>query len=143
MLFENTLWATADDVQTRGFRDWLTAHTSFMKPLHRYRGSLRVDPRELRLAGEDKRNDDRRVTVAIPLDAIRDVAMGFDAVFGRMEDRQIGLFDFKPLRVVYRSPETGADETIYLFARFHHAGIGWRASDNREVLALLQGRAAS
>ena len=42
MKWENTLMAYEKDIKSRGFWDGVKAHTSFMKPLHRYEGFLEV-----------------------------------------------------------------------------------------------------
>jgi len=58
MKWENTLMAYKEDIKNRDFWDWVKAHTSFMKPLHRYEG---VD--------------------------ITDIHFGFDDVFTGWEER--------------------------------------------------------
>ena len=42
MKWENTLMAYEEDIKNRSFWDWIKAHTSFMKPLHRYKGGFRT-----------------------------------------------------------------------------------------------------
>ena len=42
MKWENTLMAYEEDIKSRSFWDWIKAHTSFMKPLHRYKRDLRT-----------------------------------------------------------------------------------------------------
>jgi len=42
MKWENTLMAYEEDIKSRSFWDWIKAHTSFMKPLHRYKGGFRT-----------------------------------------------------------------------------------------------------
>lgn len=43
MKLENTLMAYKENIESRGFWDWIKAHTSFMKPLHRYQGVLELN----------------------------------------------------------------------------------------------------
>ena len=117
---------------------WLKGHTSFMKPVHRYEGTLWWEQQSLLFSGWDKKQR-QRIDFRISRDTITDVAIGFDQHFGRMLDRQLGLFGFKPLIVRYRS--RGKVTGAYLFARFSHGRIGIRrAKDNQRWLAFLQER---
>jgi hypothetical protein len=127
--WENALLAYADDIRARTWLDWLTAHTSFMKPLHRYRGSLELRDSALRFHGEDRKQR-RPFQLVVPLSAIRGLRLGFDEVFRRSEDRQLGLFGFEPLKITYEDGD--GPRTLYVFAHFHHR-LGVRASDNREL----------
>ena len=136
MLWENTLLAYADDIRARTWVDWLKAHTSFMKPLHRYRGSLELRDPALRFHGEDLK-EGRHFQLVVPLSAIRGLHLGFDDVFRRTEDRQLGLFGFQPLRITHE--DANELRTLYIFAHFHHR-LGVRASDNRELYRELVSR---
>jgi hypothetical protein len=131
--WENTLLAYADDIRARTWVDWLTAHTSFMKPLHRYRESLELRDSALRFHGED-RKEGRPFQLVVPLSTIRGLRLGFDDIFRRTEDRQLGLFGFQPLRITYE--DATVSRTLYVFAHFHHK-LGVRASDNRELYRAL------
>ena len=42
MKWGNTLMAYEEDIKSRSFWDWIKAHTSFMKPLHRYKRDFRT-----------------------------------------------------------------------------------------------------
>ncbi len=55
MKWENTLMAYEEDIKSRGFWDWVKAHTStsFMKPLHRYEGFLELNEGKITFTGKD------------------------------------------------------------------------------------------
>ena len=55
--WENTLMAYEEDIKSRGFRDWIKAHTSFMRPLHRYKGVLELDEQKMIFTGKDVKVD--------------------------------------------------------------------------------------
>ncbi len=40
---ENTLLAFDEDIKQRSWVDWLKAHTSGFKPLHRYEGTFKLN----------------------------------------------------------------------------------------------------
>ncbi|KXB07280.1 hypothetical protein AKJ51_01595 [candidate division MSBL1 archaeon SCGC-AAA382A20] len=131
MKWENTLFAFEKDIESRGFWDWMRAHTSWMKPLHRYEGLLEITEDKLLLVGEDK--EEGEIELEIPVDRIDDVQFGFDETFSRGEDRQLGLFGFAPLRIRYESEE--GEKKLYLFADFGRFPI--RNCDNERVLEKL------
>ncbi len=54
------------DVRTRSWKEWLLAHTSFSKPLHRYEGELSLLNDKLYFEGLDKRakeNDEVEIII--------------------------------------------------------------------------------
>lgn len=128
MKWENSMMAYEEDIEERGFLDWLKAHTSFMKPLHRYAGTLELTDEKLKFTGkDDKEGGD--FSLEVDTGNIISSHYGFDDVFSWWEDRAFPWN--KPLRVRYRSNDE--EETIYLFANFHHKYYGLRTSDNKEV----------
>lgn len=50
-----TLWAFEEDILSRSWLDWITAHISLGMPLHRYEGQLNVLPDKLNFVGIDKK----------------------------------------------------------------------------------------
>jgi len=132
MKWENTLMAYEEDIKSRSFWDWIKAHTSFMKPLHRYKGVLEIDEQKTTFIGRDVKVD-KDFNLEIATGDITDIHFGFDDVFTGWEDRAAPWN--KPLRVRYESKE--GEKTIYLFANFHHK-YGFRASDNKEVYEKLE-----
>jgi len=125
--------AYEEDIKRRGFIDWLKAHTTGFKPLHRYEGVLELNDNELIFSGKDVK-EDKEFKLKIPLKNITDIYYGFDNVFKGREERAWPWN--KPLRIRYKS-EDGKEETIYLFAHFHHKR-GIRTSDNKEVYEKLK-----
>jgi len=130
MKWENTLMAYKEDIKNRGFWDWLKAHTSFMKPLHRYKGTIELEKERMIFNGRDAK-EDKNFVLEIPIKDVTDIYLGCDRVFRRREDRQTGIRGFVPLRITYKSQE--GEEVMYLFASFHHSKYGWRTSDNKEA----------
>ncbi|KXA93995.1 hypothetical protein AKJ66_00070 [candidate division MSBL1 archaeon SCGC-AAA259E22] len=128
MKWDDTLAAFEKDVESRDFWDWMRAHTSWMKPLHRYEGTLELKGDKLIFFGEDAK-EDGRIDLEIPLENIENVHLGFDETFRRREDRQIGLFGFAPLRIDYLTE--GEEKKLYLFADFGRFPI--RNAENGEV----------
>jgi len=55
--YADSLLAFKADIEHKGLIDWLAAHTSFMQPLHRYTGTLVVDPESVSFSGEDEKTD--------------------------------------------------------------------------------------
>ena len=66
------IWLFEEDVKTRSWLDWLTAHTSFLLSLHRYRGRLIITDDHLELQGRDKRT--REEVMLQPLRLTYDVS---------------------------------------------------------------------
>ncbi len=132
MKYKNSLLAFEEDIKNRSFLDWLKAHTSGFKPLHRYEGELKVNREEISFKGRDvKRDSDFQLKIS--LRQIADVHYGFDQVFKGREERAWPWN--KPLRTTYRNGRRR--RKIYLFARFHHRK-GIRSSDNRLVYEKLR-----
>lgn len=52
MKWKNTLMAYEEDIKSRDFWDWVKAHTSFMKPLHRYEGFLDLNEGKITFTGK-------------------------------------------------------------------------------------------
>ena len=129
--YENSLLAYDEDIKNRSFREWLVAHTSFLKPLHRYKGILKVDEEALVFDGKNK-NGYIDFNVTILMDNITDVFLGYDEVFRRREDRSMGLRGFEPLRIRFETK--GGEKTIYVFAGFHWT----RTSHNRDLYEQLE-----
>ncbi len=129
--YENTLLAYEEDIKNRTFREWIVAHTSFLKPLYRYQGTLRVDEEALVFDGKNK-NGYIDFNMTILVKDITDVFFGYDDVFRRREDRSLGLGNFKPLRIRFENKR--GEQTFYVFAKFH-----WiRTSQNQDLYDVLE-----
>lgn len=86
MKWDNSLMASEEDIKNRSFIDWIKAHTSFMKPLHRYEGIFEVNDDTIEFLGEDV-NEKKDYTFRIKTADIEDVKYGYDDVFTGWEDR--------------------------------------------------------
>lgn len=137
MRWKNTLMAYEEDIKDRSFWDWMKAHTSGFKPLHRYEGVVELNKDEIFFDGTDlKKGENFRLK--IPIKNITDVYFGWDKVFTGFQPSRAGdrVYPWnKPLRIRYKSDQE--ERTIYLFVRFHHK-YGIRASDNKKVYEKLK-----
>ncbi|MDP9042799.1 MAG: hypothetical protein M3N30_12525 [Bacteroidota bacterium] len=127
MVFEHSLLAFKQDIEHRGLLDWLEVHTSFMRPLHRYYGTLEVNHESLLFSGTDERVGSSYVLV-IKLSKINCIHLGYDSTFMRIEDRSLGIFHFVPLRIDFMME--GKEESIYVFPNY--SGL-IRHSDNQKL----------
>jgi hypothetical protein len=132
--YADSLLAFKADIEHKGLIDWLAAHTSFMRPLHRYVGTLEVDPDSVSFSGEDEK-EGTRFNLTIPKADITGLHLGFDSIFKRIDDRALGLFQFVPLRIDFT--QNKRDESLYIFANYSRL---LRQSDNRQVYEELGGK---
>jgi hypothetical protein len=132
--YADSLLAFKADIEHKGLIDWLEAHTSFMRPLHRYVGTLVVDPESVSFSGEDEKTGSR-FSLKIPRTDITSLHLGFDSVFKRIDDRALGIFHFVPLRIDFT--QNKRDESIYIFANYSRL---LRQSDNDQVYEELGGK---
>lgn len=128
---DKALLAHEEDIKERGLLDWLRAHTSWMKPLHRYEGELTLEEDRLIFEGEDTK-EDRHYKKEIRKEDVTEVYHGFDDSFRRREDRSIGI-RFKPLRVNYK--ENDKERTMYFVTDFSRLT---RGSNNKEWYEALR-----
>ena len=113
-----------------GIRQWFFGHTSFMKPIHRYRGEIVWVNDSLVFQGWDlkERTDYQEI---VRLSDITQVSIDFDRHFRQSMDRQLGIAGFRPLSVCYRVDD--GDQIAYIFARFGYLWWGARtARDNQD-----------
>lgn len=132
--YADSLLAFKADIEHKGLIEWLEAHTSFMRPLYRYAGTLVVDSNSLSFSGEDKK-DGSSFSLTIPRSDITRLYLGFDSVFKRIDDRALGIFHFVPLRIDFT--QNKRDESIYVFANYSRL---LRQSDNDQVYHELGGK---
>ena len=132
MRWENTLLAFEEDIKERSFIDWVEAHTTGFKPLHRYEGVFEITSDSIIFDGVDKKSGER-LHLEIPFSDILDVFYGFDEVFKGREERAWPWN--KPLRITFRSGDE--IKRIYLFVNFHYE-TAIRTSDNKEVYDKLR-----
>ena len=127
MVFEHSLLAFKQDIEHRGLLDWLEAHTSFMRPLHRYYGTLEINCENLLFSGTDEKTGNS-FDLMIKIPEITGIHLGYDHTFMRIEDRSLGLFHFVPLRIDFTM--NGKEESIYVFANYFSQ---IRNSDNKKL----------
>lgn len=127
------IWLFEEDVKTRSWLDWLAAHTSFLLPLHRYRGRLIITDDHMELQGRDKRTKEE-VMLYISKQSIEQVHLGFDEVFSVSETRGMGI-GWQPLRLTY--DVSGESRVLYLIANYR-----MEQSDNAALFDFLQTWAA-
>lgn len=131
MTFEtNTLWAFEEDVLSRSWGDWMQAHTSFLKPLHRYEGQMNVLPDRLTFSGKDKRTGDD-IFFTIQKSQITQLYLGFDESYNSMETRGPGLL-WLPLRVTFF--QNGKEEKLYIITNYRFFGL----TDNNDFFKYLK-----
>lgn len=118
-----TLMAFSGDIRKRSFFDWLKAHTSFMKPLHRYDGVFTLERDRMFFNGRDVKTD-KDFSIDISKNDVTDVNLGFDEIFKRSEDRGMGI-GFVPLRIGFK--RNGKEDAIYLITEFNRTK---RTSEN-------------
>jgi hypothetical protein len=121
----NALMAFEDDIRKRGVVDWLIAHTSFAKPLHRYEGVITLLNDRILFEGKDMKAK-QRYAIAIRREEVEEIAYGFDDIFRRGEDRALGI-SFQPLRIRIR--RNGTISTAYLIMEYRRV---LRTSNNGE-----------
>jgi hypothetical protein len=131
MIFETTtLWSFEEDILTRSWGDWMQAHTSFLKPLHRYEGQMNVLPDKLTFSGKDKRTGED-IFLTIQKYQIEQIYLGFDETYNAMETRDFGL-KWLPLRVTFL--QNGKEEKLYIITNYRL--FGW--SDNQDYFEYLK-----
>jgi hypothetical protein len=123
------LWAFEEDILSRSWLEWLTAHTSFLKPLHRYEGVLTIHANALQLTGKDKRTKDE-FYLEIYKYEIGQLYLGFDETFNMSETRGFGL-TWLPLRLTFAKDE----QIIKLYLIINYT---FGQTDNKECFEFLK-----
>lgn len=123
------LWAFEEDIVNRTWLDWLSAHYSFGKPLHRYEGQITINAGSIELNGFDKKTKEP-FELIIYKPELEQVYHGFDEVFKLSEARGMGL-TFLPLRLAF----TKDDKThrLYLIINYRFC-----KTDNAEYFEFLK-----
>jgi hypothetical protein len=130
MKFETTtLWAFEEDILKRSWLEWLEAHTSFLKPLHRYEGQLTILPDKLNLKGIDKRTEEE-ISLDIYRYQIGQLYLGFDKSYNALESRGLGL-TWLPLRMTFT--QNRVEKKLYLITNYK---FGW--SDTKDYFEYLK-----
>lgn len=128
------LWIFKEEIDQKDFGDWFAAHTSFMLPIHSYRGEVHLFDDALVLYGTHAKTSETEVA-AVPFQDIRSVYVGFDEAYKRRETR--GGFNHEaPLRIEYK--QGGAVKTIYVFMEFNRITRSNKNQEWRETLQRMQ-----
>lgn len=126
-----SLWIFKEEIGQKDFTDWFAAHTSFMLPVHRYKGQLHMFDDALVFHGKNAKTGEVNV-VSIPFPCIKDVYLGFDTAYRRRETRG-GFENEAPLRIDYK--DGSSFKTVYAFIDFSRIS---RANKNQDWFSTLQ-----
>jgi hypothetical protein len=110
----NAVWAFEQDIKSRTLLDWIIAHTSFMKPLHRFEGQMTVHADRLQFHGKDRRRNEE-VDFQLFKHQIDQFYLGFDETFSAFETRGLGL-GWQPLRINFS--QQGQENKLYLIVNY-------------------------
>jgi Arc/MetJ-type ribon-helix-helix transcriptional regulator len=125
------LWIFSEEIGQKDFLDWFSAHTSFMLPIHHYRGELRVFDDALVFYGKNTKTDKTEIS-AVSFQNIKSVYLGFDGTYKRRET--LGGFDHEaPLRIEYK--DNNSTKTVYAFIEFDRIT---RSNKNQEWFEALK-----
>jgi Arc/MetJ-type ribon-helix-helix transcriptional regulator len=125
------LWIFKEGIEQKDFADWFAAHTSFMLPIHSYKGEVHLFDDALVFYGTHTKTNETEV-VAVPFQDIRSVYVGFDGAYRRRETR--GGFDHEaPLRIEYK--DGNMVKAVYVFMEFNRIT---RSNKNQEWFETLQ-----
>ena len=123
------LWTFEEDILNRSWQDWLVAHLSFGKPLHRYEGMLTLYTNTLALIGQDEKTKEE-FSLEIYKREIEQLYLGFDETFNVSETRGLGL-TWLPLRLMFT--KNGQTKKIYLIINY-----SFGKTDNKEYFEFLK-----
>lgn len=123
------LWSFEEDILNRSWRDWLVAHLSLGKPLHRYEGMLTLYTNTIELIGQDIKTTEEFSLVLFKQE-IEQLYLGFDKAFNASESRSLGL-SWLPLRLAFM--KNGIDQKLYLIINY-----SFGKTDNKEYFEFLK-----
>jgi len=136
---EHALMMYGNEVKSQAAKDWGSAHTSFMLPVHRYGGEVFLLDGSFFFSGHDEETK-QPCALTFSLESITDVFLGYDDTYRRNDDRNMGLITL-PLRITFR--ESNVLRTIYLWIGFNR--FLRTSSDKKwfETLSAVRGREGS
>jgi hypothetical protein len=123
------LWIFEDDVLNRSGRDWMSAHISLGKPLHRYEGTITITENSLLLQGFDNRQK-VEISFEILKGQMEQLYHGFDKSFTALETRSLGT-SWYPLRITFQNG--GESKNVYLIINYRFG-----KTDNLEYFEFLK-----
>lgn len=125
----SALWTFEEDIINRSWQDWIAAHLSFGKPLHRFEGTLSLYTNTLELIGQDKNTKDG-FSLEIYKQEIEQLYLGFDEAFDVSETRTLGL-TWLPLRLMFTKDQQ--TRKLYLIINY-----SFGKTDNKEYFEFLK-----
>ncbi|MEO9021899.1 MAG: hypothetical protein ABI237_04240 [Ginsengibacter sp.] len=123
------LWTFEEDILNRSWRDWLAAHLSFGKPLHRYESILTLYTNTLELTGLDVKMKEG-FSMEIYKQEIEQLYLGFDEAFNASETNTFGV-TWLPLRLMF----TRDDQIRKLYLIINYS---FGKTDNKEYFEFLK-----
>ena len=117
------------DVKNRTWGDWLAAHISFMRPLHRYDGFIVLTKNYLAFRGIDVKTMEQSELI-IAKHELEQIYHGYDETYSLFEVRGLGLF-WKPIRLLIN--KNGREGYVYLIINFR-----WGTTDNAQWFEILK-----
>lgn len=114
--------------------EWIKAHTSTVRPAHRYEGAVTIEDHSLVFQGRDVK-ERRGFKEVIPLDKIGGVSLGLDRHFRGSPDCSFSLLKLKPLIIHYQTDD--GKQTAYLFTDFNRQN--GRVAGNQDWYEALKG----
>jgi hypothetical protein len=111
---DSALLAYREDLEERGFMDWIKVHITYEKPVHRYEGTLTLYPNKLIFSGVDIQTE-KEYFQEIGKEDVQDIQLGFDEIYRVREDRLLGD-GFQPLRLDFI--DNGKLITAYFIIEF-------------------------
>jgi len=111
-----------DDLERRGFLDWLRSHISGVLPPHRYKGGIEITDSYIKFTGTDTRYDTETDFFVLKKD-ILEVYHGYDEVFNIFQTRGLGLF-WAPVRLKVREKDN--EKFIYFIIGYTYFGTANR-----------------
>jgi hypothetical protein len=123
------LWIFDEDVVNETGHEWLSAHISLGKPLHRYEGIITINENNLLLEGFDNRQK-IQVRFTIARGQLEQLYHGFDKTFTAMDSRGLGL-TWQPLRLTFY--DGSKSRYVYLIINYRFG-----STDNLEYFELLK-----
>jgi len=114
--------------------EWVRAHATIVRPVHRYEGALTMQDGSLVFEGRDVK-ETKGFKEVIALDKITGISLGLDRHFRGSPDCSFGLLKLKPLTIHYRTDD--GRQTAYLFTDFNRQN--GRAAGNQDWYETLKG----
>ncbi len=93
---DSILFSYKEDILDRGFWDWMKTYSSYLEPVHHYKGEIRLFDDLLEIEGLSSKKE-RTLIIGLK-EQLTSIALGFDETYTVMEDRFGGML-YKPLKI--------------------------------------------